>query len=52
MIFLRIAKIPHGATVTVLGCPKPSNSGETTGRWHQVICNGQSSWAFDAFMIF
>ena len=48
----RIAKIPHGATLTVLGCPKSSNVGKMTGRWCQVIYNGQSGWAFDAFMIF
>ena len=48
----RIAKIPHGATVTVLGCPKPSNIGKMAGRWCQVVYNGQSGWAFDKFMIF
>ena len=48
----RIAKIPHGATVSVLGCPKPSNIGKMAGRWCQVTYNGQSGWAFDAFMIF
>ena len=48
----RIMKIPHGASLTVLGCPKPSNVGKMRGRWCQVIYNGQSGWAFDAFMIF
>ena len=48
----RIAKIPHGATVTVLGCPKSSNIGKMSGCWCQVIYNGQTGWAFDAFMIF
>jgi flagellar basal body-associated protein FliL len=48
----RIAQIPHGATVTVLGCPKPSNVGKMPGRWCQVVYNGQAGWAFDAFMIF
>jgi hypothetical protein len=48
----RIAKIPHGATLTVLGCPKSSNVGKMTGRWCQVIYNGQSGWAFDGFMVF
>lgn len=48
----RITKIPHGATVTVLNCPRPSNVGKMRGRWCQVIYNGQSGWAFDAFMIF
>ena len=48
----RITKIPHGAALTVLGCPKPSNVGKKSGRWCQVIYNGQSGWAFDAFMTF
>jgi hypothetical protein len=48
----RIAKIPHGATITVVGCPQPSNIGKIKGRWCQVIYNGQAGWAFDAFMIF
>ena len=48
----RIAKIPHGATLTVLGCPKSSYVGKMAGRWCQVIYDGQSGWAFDAFMIF
>ena len=48
----RLAKIPHGATITVLGCPKSSNIGKMSGRWCQVIYNNQAGWAFDAFMIF
>jgi HAMP domain-containing protein len=48
----RIAKIPHGASLTVLGCPKSSNIGKMPGRWCQVIYDGQSGWAFDAFMTF
>ncbi len=48
----RIAKIPHGANITVTGCPKPSNVGKIAGRWCQVTYNGQSGWAFDRFMIF
>ena len=48
----RIAKIPHGAPLTVLGCPKPSNVGKMPGRWCQVVYNGQAGWAFDAFMTF
>ena len=48
----RVAQIPHGATLTVLGCPKPSNVGKMSGRWCQVVYNGQSGWAFDAFMTF
>ncbi len=48
----RITKIPHGAELTVLGCPKPSNVGKMAGRWCQVIYNGQPGWAFDGFMKF
>lgn len=48
----RLAKIPHGASVTILGCPKASNVGKMSGRWCQVIYNGQAGWAFDAFLIY
>ncbi len=48
----RIAKIPHGATVTVLNCPKPSNIGKMAGHWCQVNYNGQAGWAFDVFLTF
>lgn len=48
----RLAKIPHGAMITVLGCPKKSNSGKISGRWCQVVYNGQAGWAFSAYMIF
>jgi hypothetical protein len=47
----QLAKIPHGASVTVLGCPKPSNVGKMSGRWCRVIYNGQTGWAFDAFLL-
>ncbi len=48
----RIAKIPHGVSLTVIGCPKPTNPGKIKGRWCQVIYNNQQGWAFDAYMIF
>ncbi len=48
----RIAKIPHGAAITVLGCPKAQVIGRKAGRWCQVIYEGQSGWAFDAFITF
>lgn len=48
----RVAKIPHGANLTVLGCPKSSNVGKMPGRWCQVVYDGQIGWAFDAFMTF
>lgn len=48
----RIAQIPHGAQLTVLACPRPSNVGKMPGRWCQVVYNGQAGWAFDGFMTF
>lgn len=48
----RIAMMSHGQTIQVLGCPKPSNVGKMSGRWCQVVYEGQTGWAFDAFMIF
>ena len=48
----RIAQIPHGAVITVVDCPRPSNVGKIPGRWCQVVYNGQSGWAFDAFIRF
>jgi len=48
----RIMMMSHGATIQVLGCPKPSNVGKMPGRWCQVVYEGQTGWAFDAFMIF
>lgn len=48
----RVAQIPHGAIITVLGCPRASNVGKIPGRWCQVVYNGQSGWAFDAFISF
>lgn len=47
-----LTKIPHGASLTVLGCPKPAKIGKKSGRWCQVIYNGQAGWAFDAFLTF
>jgi hypothetical protein len=46
-----LTKIPHGASVTVLGCPKPSNVGKIPGHWCQIVYDGQTGWAFDAFLI-
>ena len=48
----RLAKIPHGAALTVFDCPKPSNVGKISGRWCRVNYNGESGWAFDGFMSF
>lgn len=48
----RVAKIPHGAALTVIDCPRPSNAGKMPGRWCRVVYNGQQGWAFDKFMKF
>lgn len=48
----RVAKIPHGAALTVIDCPRPSNIGKMPGRWCRVVYNGQQGWAFDKFMKF
>ncbi len=48
----RIAKIPHGAALTVYECPTASNVGKMPGRWCRVNYEGQSGWAFDGFMTF
>lgn len=48
----RIAKIPHGAALTVYECPTASNVGKIPGRWCRVNYGGQSGWAFDGFISF
>jgi hypothetical protein len=47
----QILKIPHGASVDVLGCQSFSEKiGSRNGRWCQVNYAGQSGWAFDAWL--
>jgi hypothetical protein len=46
----RILQIPHGATITVLGC-LPKAAGKK-GRWCRVDYNGNLGWAFDGYMIY
>lgn len=48
----RLAKIPHGAALTVIDCPRSSNSGKMSGHWCRVVYNGQQGWAFDGFIKF
>lgn len=48
----RLAKIPHGARLTVIDCPKPTNPGKIKGRWCRVNYDGIEGWAFDSYMIF
>jgi hypothetical protein len=47
----RIARIPHGANVTIGGCgPQISRPGKRTGRWCQARYGGLSGWVFDAYL--
>lgn len=47
----RLAKIPHGATVTLNNCEKVKVTiGGRSGRWCQVEYQGQTGWVFDAWL--
>ena len=46
----RIAKIPHGATITLSGCLKRTKIGNRTGRWCRTSYKGQNGWVFDAWV--
>ena len=47
----RLAKIPHGADIEIIGCQKTSRKiGSRLGRWCRTNYNGQSGWVFDAFL--
>ncbi len=47
---IRIAKIPHGTTVTVGVCGPVVKPGNRTGHWCQTSYNGYSGWVFDAYL--
>lgn len=46
----RIMKIPHNATVRILGCRGYSYVGKTRGRWCDVVYTDQRGWVFDAYL--
>jgi hypothetical protein len=47
----RLAKIPHGATVTIENCgPLQQRLGGRVGRWCMVTWNNQTGYVFDAFL--
>ena len=50
----RLAKIPHGTNLEIIGCQKDSGQlpGKRRGRWCRTNYNGQSGWVFDAFLIY
>lgn len=48
----RIMKIPTGAQVAVGECLPYGKSGKINGRWCRVAYNGQTGWAFDAYLVY
>lgn len=48
----RIAKIPHGATVSIGGCGPVIRPVQRSGRWCQASYNGMSGWVFDAYLTY
>ena len=46
----RIAKIPHGATLSIGACGPVIKPVAKSGRWCQATYNGYSGWVFDAFI--
>lgn len=46
----RILQIPHGATVTVLGCQ--AKAAGKKARWCRVDYNGNLGWAYDGFLVY
>ena len=50
----RLAKIPHGTNLEIIGCQKNEIqlSGKRRGRWCRTTFEGQSGWVFDAFLSF
>jgi len=48
----RIAKIPHGATVSIGACGPVITPVKRSGRWCQASYNGMSGWVFDAYLTY
>lgn len=49
----RLAKIPHGTDIEIIGCQKTSRKiGNRVGRWCRTNYNGQSGWVFDAWLAY
>jgi hypothetical protein len=49
----RILQIPHGSTISVLGCQNyMENVGGRTGRWCRVNYAGYTGWAFDGWLVY
>ncbi|CAN5621412.1 hypothetical protein BH20ACI4_BH20ACI4_21540 [soil metagenome] len=49
---LRLAKIPHGTNIEIIGCQKTLSQlpGKRRGRWCRTNYNGQGGWVFDAYL--
>lgn len=48
----RLARMPSGAQIRVLGCQtSPQSIGGTWGRWCQVNYGRKSGWAFSAYVV-
>lgn len=48
----RIAKIPHGAEISIGYCGPVVTPVRRSGRWCQATYNGSSGWVFDAYLIY
>ncbi len=48
----RLAKIPHGARVTLGACGPVVTPVKRSGRWCQATYNGLDGWVFDAYLTY
>lgn len=49
----RLAKIPHGTNLEIIGCQKTRvRIGNRSGRWCRTNYYGQSGWVFDAWLVY
>lgn len=49
----RLAQIPHGVNIEIIGCQKTVvKIGSRRGRWCRTNYNGQSGWVFDAWLAY
>lgn len=49
----RLAKIPHGTNIEIIGCQKFSTQiSNRRGRWCRTAYDGQSGWVFDAWLLY
>jgi len=48
----RIAKIPHGTTISIGGCGPVVRPVSRTGRWCQASYAGLGGWVFDAYLTY